>query len=368
MHPTHLTKQCPVDAPVPVRKVFIAYQASPPIIADLADAFGKRGVAVDFFHADANTFFDRFVVRRINKLAHSLRLIPKSRVLFPEHPLAHRNFRSAGLKAALAASDADFAFVIRGWSYRIESLDTHIPLLGWWVEADRRLPEVLPEIGRYAHFYLMNESCVDIARNSGHEHVSYLPHAVNPQRFRLLDGVEKDIDVSFVGGWSRKRERYLEKVLAVTRNVVVYGPKWRKRCWHKPKIFACICGAHIEGDALNRLYNRSRIILNITNWDGGKDRPPSGINMRALEVAACGGFLLTDLVQELETSFAPATMGIFHDADDLERQTGYWLSHQDERESRAASLHNNLDYRSTYDAMVDELLSRYKQLMASSGK
>ena len=50
---------------------------------------------------DENTLFDRFVIHRANKLAHNLRLLPKSRNLFEDHPKSHINYRSARLRSAI---------------------------------------------------------------------------------------------------------------------------------------------------------------------------------------------------------------------------------------------------------------------------
>src|SRR2546421_11547547 len=105
-----------------LRHVLIAYTSRPPIIEYLRAAFGRRGVEVSPVHADENTWFDRWVIHRANKLAHNFRLLSKSRNLFEDHPLSHMNFRSAQLRSAVAARKPDLVFVIRGLGFRPWSL------------------------------------------------------------------------------------------------------------------------------------------------------------------------------------------------------------------------------------------------------
>src|SRR4051812_46922635 len=101
-----------------LRRIVIAYTSRPPIIDYLAAAFARRGIETRPVFADENTWFDRFVIHRVNKLAHSFRIIPKSRNLFEDHPRSHMNFRSARLRAAIEAHDPDLVFLIRGLGFR----------------------------------------------------------------------------------------------------------------------------------------------------------------------------------------------------------------------------------------------------------
>src|SRR5918999_1288713 len=179
-----------------LRRVLIAYTSWPPIISYLQAAFARRGIEAKAFYADQNTWFDRFVIHRVNKLAHNFRIIPKSRNLFEDHPWSHMNYRSARLREAIAASNPE------------------------------RVQEALSETPWFDHFFFINSSSVEAARRAGFTHASYLPHAVDATIFRPLPGVERDLDFCFVGLWSEKRQRFLEAALELTENGAVYGPKW----------------------------------------------------------------------------------------------------------------------------------------------
>lgn len=345
------------------RKILIAYQSRPPIIDYLRTALDRRGIVTEHFYADENTLTDRYFFRRINKLAHNFRLLPKNRALFDQHPLTHKNYRSRRLQERLLTTDADLVLIIRGWSYRPEALQCARPLIGWWVEAETRLGEALPEIGLFDWYYMINRNCVEIAKNQGLRHVSYLPHAVDTGRFRPLPDEEKRYDVGFVGGWSKKRQEYLEAALRITSRVAIIGPGWIQRNLGKPRLLACIKGRYIAGEALVRLYNQTRVVLNITNWDGQNAAQRSGMTMRVLEVPACGAFLLTDRSCELEESFQPGVhLGVFENRADFSAQLAFWLHHAPARQAAAQAARRQSETLCSYDHIIDTLLAKYQEI------
>lgn len=353
-----------------LKKVLVVYQSRPPIIDYLSQAFARRGVLTEHFHADKNTHFDRFFIRRINKLAHNFRLLAKERHLFDRHPLNHKNHRSRRLQETLRATDADLVLVIRGWSFHLAALRTDLPMIGWWVEAETRIKEALPEIGAFDWYYFINRSCVETASAQGHRHVGYLPHAVSTDLFRPLPHEAKRYDVAFVGGWSKKRQAYIEQALCVTPNIALYGPGWLQRNLTRPSVLRCIKGRYIGGEALVRLYNQSRVVLNITNWDASRAQtgatPRSGMTMRVLEVPACGAFLLTDRSRELDEFFQPGVhLGVFDDLADFPAQLDYWLHNDPLRREAARAAREQAETLCSYDHLVDALLRKHGDLTPS---
>src|SRR4029450_10286490 len=162
-----------------MRRVLIAYTSRPPTIEYLKEAFARRGIEARGFHADTNTWFDLLFIRRLNKLAHNLRILPKSRRFFSDHPWAHFNYRSRRLREEIAAYDPDLVFMIRGLGFRRWATDGARTCVGWWVEADQRVDEALGEVPWFDGYFFINSSSVEAARRAGHRHVHYLPHAVD---------------------------------------------------------------------------------------------------------------------------------------------------------------------------------------------
>lgn len=350
----------------PLGKVLIAYSSRPPILDYLAGAFGRMGIETCLVRADENTWFDRYVIRRINKLAHSSRLLPKSRDLFMEHPLAHRNYRSAKLLAAKQSFAPDLVLIIRGINFRPDVIAAMQPAFGWWVEHEGRVKEALAELNAYNGYFFINESCLQAARDKGFENVAYLAHAVDPHAFHPMADVAQRYDACFVGNWSRKRQEFLEEALRVSNNIALYGGKWLQKCWNRPAILKCWKGSYIEGAALNKLYNESRVVFNITNWGRGEGKARSGMNMRVLEVPASGAFLLTDESLEMENFLTPGQdVAIFDGTDDFRNKFRHFLDHPKEREGIANAGCERVRKQHTYDQVAGEIAASYGKWVAA---
>jgi glycosyltransferase involved in cell wall biosynthesis len=333
----------------------------------MSRAFNRLGVEVEVVRADENTWFDRYVIHRINKLAHSFRLLPKSRHLFGEHPLAHRNYRSAKLLAAYQSFQPDLTFLIRGIRFRDDVLTQTRPLFGWWVEHEGRVSEALKERHLFDGYFFMNQSCVKAAFDVGYDHADFLAHAVDPDAFKPIPGASKIYDACFVGNWSPKRQDYLEAALEVTPNIALYGSRWLRKCWNRPAILRAWKGRYIEGDLLNRLYNASRIVLNITNWGKGEGKARSGMNMRVLEVPATGAFLLTDESLELEAFLEPDRhVGTYASREDFAQRLRHFLNNDVLRNSIAEAGCAHVRQRHTYDHVASHIAIKYAEWVASA--
>jgi len=336
-----------------LRRVLIAFTSRPPIIEYLRAAFARRGIEVKGVFADQNTLFDRFVIRRVNKLAHNFRILPKSRNLFEDHPRSHMNFRSAQLRAAISEWDPDLVLMIRGLGFRPWAFENARRKFGWWVEADERIEEALSEVPLYDRYFFINSTSVEAAHRAGHGHASYLPHAVDASVFRRLPEVQRDLDFCFVGLWSEKRQRFIEAALDVTGNGAIYGPKWRRKTFGDARLRRTVKGAYIGGEALVRLYNRSKVVINVTNWGANGGASRSGMTMRQFEVPATGSFLLTDLSAETDQAVT------FSDLEDFRKKLRYYLENADERERIAAAGMAHVRAHCTYDVMAARICEAY---------
>ena len=343
-----------------LRRVLIAYTSRPPTIDYLRGAFARRGIEVEALLADQNTRFDRFIIRRLNKLAHNFGIIPKSRNFFEDHPLSHMNFRSAQLRSAITRYDPDLLFLIRGLGFRSWAVAGARTKFSWWVEADERVDEALCEVPEFDRYFFINSSSVEVARRAGYSHTSYLAHAVDASVFRPLAGVAKDIDFSFVGSWSEKRQRFIEAALDVSENGVVYGPKWYRKTFRDRRFRRIVKGRYLAGEPLVRLYNRSKIVINVTEWGAGDGSRRSGMTMRLFEVPATGSFLLTD--ESVETTLA-GTPGqhveTFSDVYDFRTKLRFYLNNASARERIAAQGMQHVRAHCSYDHMVDTILAAY---------
>lgn len=106
------------------------------------------------------------------------------------------------------------------------------------------------------------------------------------------------------------------------------------------------------------VYKNSKINLNPT-LRGIK----SGINQRSVDVAACGGFLLTNYSHELARDLeAIGACVIYYDLMDLEAKIDYYMSHEDERLEIAARAHDFYKKNRTYTIVLGKMLESFRKI------
>ena len=351
----------------PVKRVLIAYFSKPPIGEYLTSAFRRRGIESSLVFSDENHPFDRYFIRHVTKFLHNTRVLPKGRSAFEEHPLTHRNFRANNLLNTYRTFSPDLVLVIRGIGFRrdvLAQIKTETPLFGWWIEREEQMGEAFREIDTFDWYFFMHSSCVEHGKANGYERVSLLHHAVDPDAFYPMKDTAKDVDICFVGGWSSKRQALIEALAkTVTSNIVIYGPKWRKKNALRPSILSLIKGSYVGGTNLVKLYNRSKIVLNVTNWGFGEGHKRSGLTMRILEVPATGAFLLTDDSRDLRNVVTPDRhLAVYSDLENCVQKARYFLNHSQEREAIAADGCKHVRTNYTYDHVVDKILEIHGKL------
>jgi spore maturation protein CgeB len=223
------------------------------------------------------------------------------------------------------------------------------------VEAEGRIGEAFKEIRFFHHYFFIHSKGIEEGNSRGYHNTSLLHHAVDPSAFFPISGVEKMYDCCFVGGWSKRRQEYIEHALGVTDNIAIYGKNWKRKNRFNKKILRAIKGTYIGGYELVKLYNASRIVLNITTW-GREDNKNSGINMRVLEVPACRSFLLTDGSLDMESIIHPRKhVAVYEGIEDFKNKLNHYLRNEDERDAIAQEGYLHVTKHHTYDRAVNEI-------------
>jgi len=181
--------------------------------------------------------------------------------------------------ADLLRQPADLVLVCHGEGIPPEAIrSAPCPTVLWYAEqigtpdaADEpalmRRRALAYNIGAYHVVLSHDEGNLEVHRRLGAHRVDWLPTAaVDPGIHRRLD-LPKIYDVTFVGSLTPRRARILE---SLSRSVVVHV----ENVW--------------DPTALNRLYNQSRIVLNLHL----SDLPNT--ETRVAEVLGAGAFLLTE--------------------------------------------------------------------------
>jgi len=168
-------------------------------------------------------------------------------------------------------------------------------------------------------------------RQLGYNHVIKTQFAFNHHRFRHLD-VEQLYDVTFVGQPHGTRRQIIDTLRRMGIDVHVWGHGWES--------------GRLSQDEMIRVFNQSRINLNLTNastrGDWKRWSPwhssitPKQIKGRNFEVPGCGAFILTDMAEDLEEYYnLDKEIGAFTDEMDLVSQIRFYLDSTFEREQTA---------------------------------
>lgn len=333
-------------------RILISYffgQHTIPLGASCAAALRELGWDVHCFNSQAESPLNRYCLKYINKLIRGLGF--KSADITKGSRWNNDAFRQRRLERAVAAFRPDVLLVIRGNSFeaghirRLKSRYAIRKTVGWWVKDPRGTSEMSEDAAMYDHYFCIHR--FGYGPGDGIHHLPAL--AVDRSLYHPLPG-QKSFrhDIVFVGGWSPRREEMLLGLADLP--LEIYGPGWRKLRRRSGRgLWKKVRAGQVWGDALNRLYNSSRIVLNISSWEPQR----TGLNLRTFDVPATGAFLLTDDSAELEQHFVKGVeMETFATPEELRRKAAYFLRHDEEREAMARRGHEKvLGFESYADKM-----------------
>ncbi|BEV73308.1 MULTISPECIES: glycosyltransferase [unclassified Paludibacterium] len=193
-----------------------------------------------------------------------------------------------------------------------------------------------------------------------YEHLNIPAHTsfalYDKSAYKKLDSIEKDIDVSFVGNLKQSnRAEYIDYLRSNGVNVQTYGVGSENG-------FASF-------EKMIEVFNRSKINLNFTgtaDFSGYAIRLPS-INQRIkqskgrpIEIALCGGFVLSQHAAGIENMFALGDeFDVFHTREELLEKVRLYLSENNRREAMAQQAYERAiktyDIDSGFKLVFDKL-------------
>ena len=344
-----------------LRKVLIAYHRFPPIAEDLKKAFQSLGVDAEIFYTtDYEHWFYHRVIRKINRHARNLRLIPKGGDLFKTHPLNLANYVRTNFEQALSRYQPDAVLVIHGLPFG-ESFVTKpaLPRIGWHLEPRDDLPYLVENAKPYDIYNSFSQKDVDLLVGAGYD-CRYLSHAVHPEKFYSEAGTPRTFDLAFVGNWSPWRDEAVRAALEVTANVALYGGYWEKKSTIPKSVLKQIYkGKEIVGADLNHLFNESRIVLNASRIPGSH-----GLNMRFFEVLGAGSLLLTDTVPELEKHFVPDThLVVYRNTGELKQRLAGLLHAPEQQDHIRRAGQRLVIEQHRYQLMAKHFLAQFREIL-----
>ena len=101
------------------------------------------------------------------------------------------------------------------------------------------------------------------------------------------------------------------------------------------------------------VFKNSDINLNITLRS-----IQTGIPLRAMDIMGCGGFLLTNYQEDMFRFFVPGEDFVYYESrQDLMEKIGYYLEHEEERQTIAENGHRKVSLDHSYEQRLAEIIS-----------
>jgi hypothetical protein len=233
------------------------------------------------------------------------------------HPSVWVALKHAGIKTALIATEAP---------YDDEWLVQVAPLFDVMFVNERASVEGIKAANPHTHYL----------------GPSYDPDIHKPGGFGAeAEAQVPEHDVVFVGSNFSERARILQAVDWFGVDLGLYG-NWRT-LGSRSVLRGYVYGGIVDNFVAAALYRKASIGLNLYRWGKGwaKNAPPveraESLNPRAVELAACGVFTISDYRAEVAEIFG-AAVPTFRTPAELQELVTYYLDHDDERQAKAARL------------------------------
>ncbi len=208
----------------------------------------------------------------------------------------------------------------------------------------------------YDYFFIIDSEDVLNYIKIGAGCVKTIPLACDPEVHKRIDLSEEEKriygnEVCFVGTLKYNREKILAQLLDF--DLGIWG-HWLKR---SPKLKRCYRRQHVYGEETVKIYNASKIILDIPISYGTEDKA-FYFTPRVFQVPACGAFLLTNESSYLSDLYEIGTEIIcYKDEKQLKEMIKHYLKHPEER-NRIAQKGQERAYRDhTYEKRLKEIFS-----------
>ena len=235
----------------------------------------------------------------------------------------NRSRRQVYYAAAFDALKPDIVFILNGEILTADTLE-HFRRGGartalWCFDSVKHVPVIKNHIDHVDRFYCYDRGDIEDYKKEGKQ-AFFLPQAADTAVYHPLEGVQKDIDILFVGDvyHSPRRQQYLAEVVRAfpdrkIKVVGIYKP------WYKNPIKALLrerrdiyTNRNATPEQVNALYNRARVVLNIHN-----EQQSDGANPKVFEICAGGAYQVCDANPYIEQLFPGGEVGLYNGAQQL---------------------------------------------------
>lgn len=191
------------------------------------------------------------------------------------------------------------------------------------------------------------------------KHIESLPLGCFPRLHRRIDLSEQEVkrfgsDVAFVGTLSAGRQKILEALGDF--DLKIWG-HWQKK---SPILEKSYQEQDVYGEGAVKIYNASKIVVDIHNLYG-VEKEIFNVTPRVFEVPACGGFLLSGNITQLNEFYKVGEEIIaYKNIEELKGLIRYYLQHEQERKEIARRAYLRAQREHTYTKRLERLLDSVK--------
>lgn len=186
----------------------------------------------------------------------------------------------------------------------------------------------------------------------------YTPQFTNPEKFYPALKEDLKTDILFVGSnWHDRTS--LRYALESGFTVSVYGYNWKgivpDTMYKAP---------YITNDKLNEYYSSAKIVLN----DHRPDMKQFGfVNNRVYDATASGALVISDYMPEIKQAYGN-TIPMYKTKEELAELLAYYLTHEEERQQKAAAARDITLQNFTHTAVAKKILQQHLKIPPSYQK
>lgn len=198
---------------------------------------------------------------------------------------------------------------------------------------------------------------------------SFIPHGFDPEIHRKLIIHQSDIDrvgcdVSFIGTWSPKKEKFLcvIKENCPEINLKIWGEKWNNI--QNSILKSSIQNSVVAGDLYAVAIQCSKINLGILSERIEGASNGDLITSRTFHIPACSGFMLHEKNEESVQYFIENKEAVFFENEtDLISKIKYYLIHEQERNVIKEEGYKRAISEHALDNRVKQILEKINELI-----
>ncbi len=244
-----------------------------------------------------------------------------------------------------------------------------VPMANYWID-DPHYLDVSRKLSPYYDIFFTNaRQCVDLHGDGGSPNPCFLSFGYDPATHRPLTLSEEEAkhyssDLCFSGTITPERLCVLERLAEFDLKiwsppiVTVLGENYQivsRKVPESSPAYSRFTGEPVWGEQMVKAFNASKIVLNLHTQDTA--------TMRDFEAPACGAFLLSDYVAELENQYCLGEeIACFRNDDEAVEMASMFLDDAERRKEIAAAGHRRVIGNYSYAARMQEALAAIEEI------